>query len=498
MFEFIRERKKLLLVLLLLLVIPPFVVVGAWDRINPATGTIVASINGNDIYQRQWEVAHQELVEQFKERIGQDIPPEVFNSQSAKEVTLDDMINREILQIVTIDQNISVPKEAVMSVISSIPQFQTNGKFDLEKAQKYLKQSGTKSEIFEASVRNDLALRTIPAAISDTAFIPRSVARKIAQAENEQRKIRVKFFSSLIFDSNTSVSQEEVQNFYNLNKDMFQIPARYDLEYILIKESDQIEEIANSVYEESDSLNPTAVSFDLDIYEVKGISLNQPVVEPSLPEDALKSLNNPNFRNALRSGEVLGDGKNTDLIEIDSTLQIAARITNKHDSKLIEYDVVKPQIESELKLDKMSKAANDAAEKWIKEYTAFEEKNKNKLLKQLSKSMKVSLNNSEMKLGKFKNALSENLDDIFDHKFLINDLKKIDLGKNGALVVLLESSFIPQVSSSDVVDSLPVVYSNLNNIDSQVSFRNWLSDIKANMDVERYPSRLNSSAAISE
>jgi peptidyl-prolyl cis-trans isomerase D len=275
MFELIRERKKLLLILLLLLVIPPFVVVGAWDRVNPASGTVVASVNGKDIYQRDWEVAHQQLIDDFKQRIGQDIPEEVFNSQSAREVTLDDMINREILQVVTQNLSIYVTNEAVKSVISSIPQFQTDGKFDLQKAQDFLKDRGTRSDLFESGVRNDLALRTIPSAISETAFVPRSVARKIAQAENEDRQIRVKFFSSLNYKKDISISNEEVEDFYNQKKDMFQIPARYDLEFILVKESDQLEEIVNSVYEESDSLNPTAASFDLKIRNASGFTFGQ-------------------------------------------------------------------------------------------------------------------------------------------------------------------------------------------------------------------------------
>ena len=133
MFDLIRERKKLLLALLLLLVIPPFVVVGAWDRINPGADVIVASVNGKDIYKREWEIAHTQLIEQFKLRLGQDIPQDILNSQSAKEVTLDDMINREILQFVTQSLNVVVSNDEVKNIISTIPQFQTQGKFDLQK-----------------------------------------------------------------------------------------------------------------------------------------------------------------------------------------------------------------------------------------------------------------------------------------------------------------------------------------------------------------------------
>jgi len=494
MFELIRERKKLLLILLLLLVIPPFVVVGAWDRISPGTGTVVASVNGKDIYQRQWEVAHQELVDDIKQSIGQDIPEEVLNSQSAKKVTLDEMINQEILQVVTKDLNIYVPNIAVKSVIRSIPQFQTDGKFDLKKAQDFLKKRGTRSDIFEASVRNDLALRTIPAAISDTAFVPRSVARKIAQAENEDRKIRVKFFSSLSYEKDSSVSDEEVENFYDPKNKMFQIPARYDVEFILVNESDQLEEIANSVYEESDSLDPTSTTYDLKIRKANGLTFNQLLIDPSLSNDELSALNSPKFRKAFKNVEVIQDGRNTDLLEINSKLHISARLVKKYESKPIDFEVVKPQIESELKLKKMSISANKAADEWLESYNSSDENIQKKFLSQLSKPMKISRNNfSPSSLGKYETALTGKNEEIFDYKFVVNNMKVIDLGRNGSIVIYLESSQIPAPSSSVVIETLPTIYSNLKNVDSSVSYKGWLNQAQSNITVERHFNRLVSS-----
>ena len=73
MFELIRERKKFLLVVLLLLVIPPFVVVGAWDQFNPNREPIVATVDGVEIYKRNWENAHQNFIDNFRAQMGQNV-----------------------------------------------------------------------------------------------------------------------------------------------------------------------------------------------------------------------------------------------------------------------------------------------------------------------------------------------------------------------------------------------------------------------------------------
>ena len=97
MFAIIREKKKVLLFVLLALVIPPFVVVGAWDQISPNKEPVVASINGVDIYKRNWENVHQDFVTNFRNRVGNDIPDEMLNSDEVKRATLDNMINQFIL-----------------------------------------------------------------------------------------------------------------------------------------------------------------------------------------------------------------------------------------------------------------------------------------------------------------------------------------------------------------------------------------------------------------
>ena len=98
MFELIRERKKFLLVVLLLLVIPPFVVVGAWDQFNPNREPVVATVDGVEIYKRNWENAHQNFIDNFRAQVGQDIPDELLNSDDVKKATLDNMINQVILR----------------------------------------------------------------------------------------------------------------------------------------------------------------------------------------------------------------------------------------------------------------------------------------------------------------------------------------------------------------------------------------------------------------
>ena len=165
-------------------------------------------------------------------------------------------------------------------------------------------------------------------------------------------------------------------------------------------------------------------------------------IDPSLSNDELDALNSQKFRKAFRDVEVMQDGKNMDLLELNPKLHISARLVKKVDSKPIEFDVVKPQIESELKLKKMSASANKAANGWLNSFNSADDITQKKLLSQLSKPMKISRNSStSSSLGKYETALAGQIEEIFDYKFLVNNMKVLDLGRNGSIIVFFDAVF---------------------------------------------------------
>ena len=211
MFELIRERKKFLLVVLLLLVIPPFVVVGAWDQFNPNREPVVAKVDGVEIYKRNWENAHQNFIDNFRSQVGQNIPDELLNSDDVKKATLDNMINQVILRKVISEERITVSDEDVRAVILGIPQFQNDeGAFDLEKAKKALNRQGMTTVDFEKRLKGDLSLSLVPEILSSSSIIPRTVVRRLAQAQNETRTFGVKLFPLTKYRADAKVEEKDM------------------------------------------------------------------------------------------------------------------------------------------------------------------------------------------------------------------------------------------------------------------------------------------------
>ena len=206
MFEIIREKKKVLLFVLLALVIPPFIVVGAWDQFSPNREPVVATIDGVDIYKRNWENVHQDFVTNFKNRVGNNIPDEMLNSDEVKRATLDNMINQFILQKVVSTSRIAVSDSDVRTIILGIPEFHDEkGVFNLDQAKKVLGRQGMSTVDFENRLKADLSLALIPEILNASNFVPRTIVRKLARAENEKRTFGVKLFSPLSYKNKVTV-----------------------------------------------------------------------------------------------------------------------------------------------------------------------------------------------------------------------------------------------------------------------------------------------------
>ncbi len=498
MFDFIREKKKILLVLLLLLVIPPFIVMGAWDRINPNSEPIVATINDLNITKRQWESVHQDFIDNLRQRIGGNISTDFFNTPETRLATLENLINKQLIALITAESRITVSEEMVKAIIRTIPEFQKDGVFNLKKAQDLLAKRGMTSTDFENRLRFDIASSIIPSLLTESSYVPRSVARKVAQAENEKRTFIIKLFSPLDYKNKISVSDSEVESYFSLNKSKFVLPARYDFDFITFNDPDQADSLANKLYEDAESLDIAAEEFGIEIKKIRSLDLNSPIIDNKLSNESLKIINNPLFRKSISTKEVLEDGFNSELVEINPKLFVSANLSGKKDEVPMKFELVKSQIKSEVLLEKMNTEAKKDANEWFEKYKSADKFLKTKLTNDKIDKITLKHNEPDANVGEFTEILSSRFQELFSHEFSINSSKLIDIGRNGAIVAILINSTIVDVSDKNVVNSLSSVYENMQRIESDSSLRLWLLNREKQMDVVRYEGQLESSSASKE
>jgi peptidyl-prolyl cis-trans isomerase D len=96
MFDFIRNHKKIMQILLIILIFPSFVLFGidGYKRFN-GQGQVVATVDGIDIFQEEWDKAHQAEISRMRASMP-NIDVSMFDTPAIKYGVLERLIQSRV------------------------------------------------------------------------------------------------------------------------------------------------------------------------------------------------------------------------------------------------------------------------------------------------------------------------------------------------------------------------------------------------------------------
>ena len=236
MFEFIRTHQRLMQFLLLLLIFPSFAFFGleSYTRFRDHDNA-VAKVAGQSITQQEWEAAHREQMERFRQMLGSQFDPKMFDTPEAKQSVLDNLIAQRVLAHEVVRNSLLVSDQALQQTILGIPGLTTaDGKFDSERYKSLLAMQGMTPAGYEARLRQDLAIQQINSAIQTTAFVPKTVANRLSDLNDQEREVQERLFKAADYVSQVKVTDEMLKAYYEKNIAQFEVPEQVKAEYLLL------------------------------------------------------------------------------------------------------------------------------------------------------------------------------------------------------------------------------------------------------------------------
>ena len=236
MLEFIRTHRRLMQFLLLLIIFPSFAFFGLESYMSMGDrDPAVAKVAGQEITQREWDAAQARQIERMQQMFGSQFNPAMFDTPEAKMGSLENLVAQRSLSRHVIDNHLTVSDEAIRTTILSIPGLTDDkGNFDKARYQQLLAAQNLSPETFEASLRQDLAMQQVNAAIQNSAFAPKAVAERIALLNQQKREIQELALGLQGFKSQVKVTDEMLQAFYDKNVSAFAIPDRAKAEFVVL------------------------------------------------------------------------------------------------------------------------------------------------------------------------------------------------------------------------------------------------------------------------
>ncbi|KQM69000.1 SurA N-terminal domain-containing protein [Xylophilus sp. Leaf220] len=238
MFESIRKHSKIVMIVLFLLIIPSFVLFGVDGyRQSMSASATVATVDGHDITQGDWDAAHRQNIERMRAQ-SPNVDPRLLDSPEARYSSLERLVRERVLRIAA-EQKRILPSDARLArTLHDDPGVAAlrgpDGKLDMAQYREALQRQGMTPEMYESSVRSELALRQIIDSVQATAFASTGQANAALDPFFEKRTIQVAQFKPQDFTAKVSLTDADLQAYYQQHQQQFRVQEQADVEYLVL------------------------------------------------------------------------------------------------------------------------------------------------------------------------------------------------------------------------------------------------------------------------
>lgn len=246
MFDAVRNNKKIVQVFLLLITLPfAFWGVDSYVR-NMSGGDELATVGGSSIAQAEFQQALREQQERMQAALGANFNPAMMETLEARRAVLENLVNQRLLALDLARKHVTVSDQRVRDTIASIPAFQDNGQFSLPRYEALLKAQGMTQAVFEARLRQDLALQQLIGVVAEGVLVSRKSAEGVYSVQQEERQVSEVRLGSANYAGSVKLPEDAERKFYEANRKRFELPAQVRAEYVALNRDELASQLALS------------------------------------------------------------------------------------------------------------------------------------------------------------------------------------------------------------------------------------------------------------
>jgi peptidyl-prolyl cis-trans isomerase D len=236
MFDSIRKHQRVLQGVLLLLILPSFVffgISGYQNFMSPDVG--LASVGGQMISQQEFDQAQRQRLAQMRQVLGDAVDAGMLDTPEARSELLEGLVAQRAMAAEAAARKIAVTDDRVRQTIMAIPGLtREDGSFDDARYKALLSSQNLTPGGFEARVRSDLALQTLPDALQGSVILPTTVRDALAALQDQTREVRQQRFAAADYRARVTPDEAKLKAFYEANPRAFETPESAKIEYVVL------------------------------------------------------------------------------------------------------------------------------------------------------------------------------------------------------------------------------------------------------------------------
>lgn len=239
MFEFVRSHQRLMQGLLLLLIMPSFAFFGVqgFNRFR-AGDNGVATVDGVPISQQDLDDAQRAQIARMQEMLGPSFDPKMLQTPEARKQALDTLVAQRTLQTAMVKMRLAASNDAVAEEIRKIPAirnlYKPDGTLDVAAYDALLTSVGLTRDKLFAETRNQMLMRQLTEPIPASTLVPDNAVARINALLNQQRLVAQLTFPLTDYTPKVTLAEGAAKAYYTSHTSEFAIPETVSAQYVVL------------------------------------------------------------------------------------------------------------------------------------------------------------------------------------------------------------------------------------------------------------------------
>lgn len=235
MLSAIRDRASSLVAYIIIgLLILSFALWGIQEYFGGGGAPPVADVNGVEITQPEFNNQFQQYRQRLQSILGENFAQRYPDESVIRKQVINDMVNTEILRQTVTDAGFRISDTGLIRKIRQIPQFQRDGKFAPELYTRLLQAQRYDKARFEAELREEEKLGQFEIALVSSSFKTKADLQRFQRLSEQSRDFSYALVR--VDPDSVTISQDQIDDYYNANQSVFRTPEQVRLAYIELKE----------------------------------------------------------------------------------------------------------------------------------------------------------------------------------------------------------------------------------------------------------------------
>ncbi len=204
-----------------------------------ANETVLAKVGNSEIKVEAYQKQLFQVFDNYKNRMKENFNKEIILQMNIPEQILQTLINSEIIQSEAGKLNLRATDKELKNMIVNFPAFQKDGKFvGINEYKRYLAIFRTNAKDFESDLKKDIINDKLKDVVTASVILDNAVLQDLYKKENDSADVDYIKLDPDPEEKEFSTSDQELQAYFNKNKDSFMTSEKRSGKAIVLKYED--------------------------------------------------------------------------------------------------------------------------------------------------------------------------------------------------------------------------------------------------------------------